>query len=365
MQPVYKVRPRALLPMNIYKALLPPRFAGAARFSPTKALFTMAVDKSFHMNHTCLRIKDPKISVPFYEKHFGMKLVNHFIMDGFTLYMMGYDTSTPKNWADRQGILELCHNHGVENDPDYKLNNGNGDKFRGFGHICISVDNIQACEQKLLADGVQFRKKLSDGRQSNIAFALDPNGYWIEIIEHGQHKQASVSHTSSYRFNHSMIRVKDSQKSLDFYRNVLGMKLFTKKEHAAAHFDLYFLGYEHDPDFQEGLMSHADLAAREGVIELTQNYGTENDDSFEGYHNGNSTDHGALQGYGHTCVSCDDPAKFCSEIEARFGDSVQWSVKYNQGKMKQLAFIKDPDSYSVEIIGNQIFSDWKNGRPPQ
>lgn len=322
------------------------------------------IDDSFHMNHTCVRIKDPKVTVPFYEKYFGMKLVNHFELDGFTLYMLGYPTAKNVNWADREGILELCHNHGVEHQHDYQLNNGNGEKFRGFGHICITVDNIQECEQKLLADGVKFQKKLSDGRQSNIAFCLDPNGYWIELVEHGEGKQAGTTNTETYKFNHTMIRVKDPQKSLNFYQKVLGMKLFSKHDHENAKFTLYFLGYDHKDTFKAGEAERGDQLKRQALIELTHNWGTENDDSFEGYHNGNSTENGAIQGYGHTCVSCDDAAKFCLEIEAEFGDSVTWAVKWNQGAMKNLAFIKDPDGYSVEIIPNNIFHDWVDGKPP-
>lgn len=324
------------------------------------------IDNSFYMNHTCLRVKDPKVSVPFYEENFGMKLINHFKFESFSLYMMGYPTADKVNWAAREGILELCHNHGAENDPEYKLNSGNGEKHRGFGHICVSVDNIAAAEQKLLANGVKFQKKLADGRQHNIAFALDPNGYWIELIEHGVGKsEEATTGAESYKLNHTMIRVKDPKKSLDFYRNVLGMKLFSRRDFEGAKFSLYFLGYDHDAEFKEGELEGGEQAKRQAVIELTHNWGTESDDSFEGYHNGNSTENGAIQGYGHTCVSCKDPETFCKEIESEFGDKVTWLTKWNQGNMKNLAFIRDPDGYSVEIIPHDIFHDWVDGRPPQ
>lgn len=324
-----------------------------------------SIDKSFIMNHTCLRIKDPKVSVPFYEKNFGMKLLNHFDLGSFTLYMMGYPTSEKKNWAAREGVLELCHNHGAESDDNYTVNNGNGEKFRGFGHICVSVDNIEAAEKKLLADGVKFQKKLLDGRQSNIAFCLDPNGYWIELIEHGVGKEVSTTSTDTYKLNHTMIRVKDPKKSLDFYTKVLGMKVFSRRDFESAKFTLYFLGYDHEDSLADGNLSRDDQAAKQAIIELTHNWGTENDDSFEGYHNGNSTENGAIQGYGHTCVSCEDPAKFCKEIEEELGDKADWSVKWNQGNLKNLAFIRDPDGYSVEIIPHDIFHDWVDGKPPQ
>lgn len=326
-----------------------------------------SVPQSLLMNHTCLRIKDPKVSVAFYEKHFGMKLLSHFVMRGFTLYMMGFEEpaeETP-NWAARSGVLELCHNHGVENDPDYKVASGNAEPYRGFGHICFSVDNIQQCETQLLGAGVKFQKKLSDGRQLNIAFALDPNGYWIELVEHGHGKTAGRHDPALTKFNHTMIRVRDPAKSLAFYRDVLGMRLLCKKPMDAAKFTLYFLGYAPGETFEEGDMDAVARVSREGVIELTHNWGTESDPDFKGYHNGNSTENGLLQGYGHTCVSCDDPAQFCADLEAKHGDSLDWLTRWNQGGMKNLAFIRDPDGYSIEIIGKDMFSDWVDGHPPK
>ena len=316
-------------------------------------------NNSFLMNHTCLRIKDPKVSVPFYTENFGMKLIATFPFKDFTLYMLNYETEENKNlnWSAREGVLELCHNHGVENDPEYKLNNGNGEKDRGFGHICVSVDNIEAFQDKLLNNGVKFQKKLSDGRQKNIAFALDPNGYWIELIEHGVNKVEAKTDASSYKLNHTMIRVKDPKKSLEFYRDILGFKLLSTREFPEAKFTLYFLGYEHDPNFKQDSMTRDDQARLESIIELTHNWGTESDPEFKGYHNGNSTENGAIQGYGHTCVSCEDPAKFCEELVNKFGDKLDWSLKWDQGNIKKIAFIRDPDGYSIEILGHDLFAD--------
>ena len=76
------------------------------------------------------------------------------------------------------GILELTHNHGTESDPNFQgYASGNSDPGRGFGHIAITVDNIeQACE-RFERIGVPFKKKLSDGKMRHIAFMLDPDGY--------------------------------------------------------------------------------------------------------------------------------------------------------------------------------------------
>lgn len=88
-----------------------------------------------------------------------------------------------------------------------------------------------------------------------------------------------------------MIRVKDAEKSLKYYQDVLGMKLMRTSENPNAGFNLYFLGYPGDrPD--------AEQSDREGLLELTWNYGTEKEENFS-YHNGNDEP----QGFGHICKS--------------------------------------------------------------
>jgi lactoylglutathione lyase len=104
----------------------------------------------------------------------------------FSLYFLAFDSpnaqSTGKTTFDRQGIIELTHNWGTEDDAEYTVNNGNKEPNRGFGHVCISVDHIQAACQRIEDAGYKFQKKLTDGRMRHIAFALDPDGYWVEVI---------------------------------------------------------------------------------------------------------------------------------------------------------------------------------------
>lgn len=76
--------------------------------------------------------------------------------------------------SDREGILELTHNYGSEDKEGQVYHNGNKEP-QGFGHIAFTVDNIAAACQALEKNGVKFQKKQSDGRQKNIAFALDPD----------------------------------------------------------------------------------------------------------------------------------------------------------------------------------------------
>ncbi len=142
--------------------------------------------EGFVFNHTMLRIKDPARSLDFYQRILGMKLVDRkdFEEAKFSLFFLeprGHG-STEGPRSARPGILELTHNWGTESD-DSQMHSGN-EEPRGFGHICISVPDIEAACARFEAEGVAFRKRLQDGRMRGLAFILDPDGYWIEIIEY-------------------------------------------------------------------------------------------------------------------------------------------------------------------------------------
>jgi lactoylglutathione lyase len=129
--------------------------------------FKMTTDPStYKFNHTMLRVKDPKRSVAFYE-FLGLKLIKNIKQEAakFDLYFLAYDSpkalSHGKHWSDREGIIELTHNYGTENDDSYEVNNGNKEPFRGFGHVCVSVDNIQAACKRIEDAGYKFQKKVS------------------------------------------------------------------------------------------------------------------------------------------------------------------------------------------------------------
>ncbi len=151
--------------------------------------------------------------------------------------------------------------------------------------------------------------------------------------------------SEGFVYNHTMLRVKDPVKSLAFYTGVLGMTLLRHSKFPDAKFDLYFLAKLSEEE-RKNLPQTADLTAyvsrQRGILELTHNYGTENDADFS-YHDGNSDP----RGFGHICFSVPNLADAVAWFDE---NDVVFQKRPEDGSMKDIAFIKDPDGYWVEII---------------
>lgn len=144
--------------------------------------------------------------------------------------------------------------------------------------------------------------------------------------------------------NHCMLRIKDPLRSLDFYTRIMGMRLLRKLDFADMKFSLYFLQQPQAgtaPPDQVGERTMWTFS-QQGILELTHNWGTESDPAF-GYHDGNAQP----QGFGHICFSVPD-----LDGAVRWFDENQvvFVKRPDQGKMKDVAFIKDPDGYWIEIV---------------
>eukprot|EP00640_Fibrocapsa_japonica_P006476 CAMPEP_0113936228 /NCGR_PEP_ID=MMETSP1339-20121228/3185_1 /TAXON_ID=94617 /ORGANISM="Fibrocapsa japonica" /LENGTH=182 /DNA_ID=CAMNT_0000938623 /DNA_START=71 /DNA_END=619 /DNA_ORIENTATION=+ /assembly_acc=CAM_ASM_000762 len=149
--------------------------------------------QGFVMQQTMMRVKDPRASLDFYIKVLGMRLLQdlHFEEYKFSLYFVGYanEADIPQHKAERMawcmrqaGTVELTHNWGTESDPDFKgYHHGNSDP-QGFGHIGISVPDLEGACERFEQMGVAFRKKPNEGGMKGIAFLLDPDGYSVEVV---------------------------------------------------------------------------------------------------------------------------------------------------------------------------------------
>lgn len=148
----------------------------------------------FVMNQTMLRVRDPKVSVAFYQDVLGMTLLDRYDFEAmqFSLYFVGYlgagetipaDPGARAQWVfARPALVELTHNWGSESDPNFAgFHDGNSDP-RGFGHIGISVPDVYAACERFEKLGIEFVKRPDDGKMKGLAFIKDPDGYWIEIL---------------------------------------------------------------------------------------------------------------------------------------------------------------------------------------
>lgn len=124
------------------------------------------------------------------------------------------------------------------------------------------------------------------------------------------------------RLLHTMLRVTDLERSLDFYTRVLGMRLLRRKDYPEGRFTLAFVGYGEESET--------------AVLELTHNWDTDR------YELGTA--------YGHIALGVEDVYATCEAIRAAGGKVVR-----EPGPMKHgttiLAFVEDPDGYKVELLG--------------
>ncbi|HEX9390588.1 MAG TPA: lactoylglutathione lyase [Usitatibacteraceae bacterium] len=123
------------------------------------------------------------------------------------------------------------------------------------------------------------------------------------------------------RLLHTMIRVGDLDKSIDFYTKVLGMKLLRRRDYPEGKFTLAFVGYDDE--------------SQTAAIELTHNWETKS------YDLGN--------GFGHIAIGLPDVYAACAAVKAKGG-----TVTREPGPMKfggsVIAFVQDPDGYKIEFI---------------
>ena len=125
------------------------------------------------------------------------------------------------------------------------------------------------------------------------------------------------------RVLHTMIRVGNLKRSIDFYTRVMGMTLLRTSENPEYQYSLAFVGYGDE--------------STSSVIELTYNWGTE------------KYDHGTA--FGHIAIGVDDVAKMCENVRQAGGRVTRDAGPVKGGKTI-IAFVEDPDGYKLELIQN-------------
>jgi lactoylglutathione lyase len=134
--------------------------------------------------------------------------------------------------------------------------------------------------------------------------------------------ESTAVNSEGFRLLHVMIRVKDLDKSLDFYTRLMGMQLMRKRDFPGGKFTLAFLGYGEEES--------------NTVVELTHNW-----DQEEPYELGS--------GFGHLAVGVPDIYATCERLE---GEGVP--IPRPAGPMKHggavIAFVEDPDGYKIELV---------------
>lgn len=127
------------------------------------------------------------------------------------------------------------------------------------------------------------------------------------------------------RILHTMLRVGRLQRSIDFYTQVLGMRLLRTTSRADQHYDLAFLGYGSNPEHAE--------------IELTYNHGVDHYDLGSAY--------------GHIAIGVTDVTATCAALRekaAALGGAITREPGPVKGGSTVIAFVTDPDGYKIELI---------------
>jgi lactoylglutathione lyase len=311
--------------------------------------------------HT-LRISDPDISLPFYQEKLGMTLlaqrgngdnVHYFL--GFVDHGVGIGPidSNPSHWQSRS-FLELVHtSQGPKSDVRPQP-----DPDEGYWKIAISVSELDIARDRLVAHGVDVDSPRQVVDIAYLCHFNDPDGYCIELIQHDflqNHQSAPENFDyvlgSRPAFLLITYRVKDVEASLQFYDEVLGMKLLSVQTVEARGFTLYFLACtdESPPNSDVNHVGNREWLwqRRYCVVELQHIWGTESKSDFE-YRVKTET---GFMGVSFAVRNIDD-------IVARSGgpDSAVESCDFDPILQVRTATVLDPDGFSMRLIEKEAIN---------
>lgn len=153
----------------------------------------------YGFHSSALQIKDAEKSLQFYQEILGMELIKHTEAEGeYSMYFLSFPNLASRSemgtrrdsgmldedifFGSRQGMLQLIHVHGSENDASFRISNDGP----GFTHFSVSVPDVEQAKNRMETLGVTIVEDGSNAR--GFAAVADPDGYHIQLISQTQGK---------------------------------------------------------------------------------------------------------------------------------------------------------------------------------
>ena len=308
--------------------------------------------------HT-LRIADPVISLAFYQEKLGMTLYGqaNSVTDGIRIrhYFLGFASPDSSDESQRDNIL--CHPNALlellhrPDQPATKPTDSAAGKV-GYWKIGVTLADVNLAREYLVDSGVAVSEPQQFLDIGYLCHLIDPDGYSIELLQHrfAENRQPRLPQPnynllSVSTFGQITLRVKNSDKSLNFYTQGLGMRLLSRQIVEPYRFTLYFLAYtEEQPPFPD----LDDVRNREWlwqrpytVLELQHVWGTEK--GQVSYRTTPDT------GFERISIATSDiePAIVKLNGSSASADSLN---HFDASLRTNTATVFDPDGYSVRIV---------------
>lgn len=187
-----------------------------------------------------LYISNPKQSHEFYANKLGMYLIKTFKKDDIDYFHYCFEDTKDTKQAILELIFDKQNKQSIFPKPK--------DTLQGYWKMAISIKDVDIAREKLIENGVDVQEAIQVPNVAYLCHFYDPDGYCLELIQH-KFKQNHIKQKedSKYLLGNKPVfslityRVKDIQKSLDFYIDKLKLKLLSKMELKQRGFDLYFL----------------------------------------------------------------------------------------------------------------------------
>eukprot|EP00891_Asterochloris_glomerata_P009554 jgi/Astpho2/9554/Aster-03835 len=271
--------------------------------------------------HAVYRVGKLDESIKYYKENFGMEQLRYRDVpdDKYTNAFLAPKGTT----EDKNFVLELTENYGVDS---YNLGSG-------FGHFALAVPDVYKAAEAIKKSGGKLPRDAGPvkGGSSVIAFAEDPTGYKWELIERkGKPIREPICQV--------MLRVTNLERSIKWYKSVLGCKLVKERDNPDYKYKLAFMAYGPEED--------------ETVFELTYNYGKDSlaDYGGEEEFKGNA--------YAQTAISTTDVYKSAEAAKAwqsELGGKVVREAGPLPGLKTKITSITDPDGWKVVLVDVKDF----------